>query len=182
MLQAGKGPGEAYNFDQAGAYKNILAQLQGKRQSADRADKDRIAAIQAAAQGRAAGTQKTLREQYEAMLPEYQQMRDERVLGQGGPSNPEQFAIDTRDLNTQGTPLPGYEDKAIDWQTILTPEEISEMNTLQNDLGVDSVKYSNTDYGAKNNSIAAQIAAWKAGKSKTANGNNSSPYSGQLNF
>jgi hypothetical protein len=56
------------------------------------------------------------------------------------------------------------------------------MNTLQNDLGVDSVKYSNTDYGAKNNSIAAQIAAWKAGKSKTANGNNSSPYSGQLNF
>jgi hypothetical protein len=181
MLQAGKGPGEAYSFDQAGAYKNILAQLQGKRQTADQADRERMAAIQAGAEERAKGTQKSLREQYESMMPEYKQMMRERVMGAGGPSNPGQIAIDSQDLNTSDREMPAYQDAPVDWQSILTPDEISKMNSLQNDLGVDVAKYSNKDYGASNKTIAEQIASWKANKrNSTVSGTNSVPNRGQI--
>jgi len=181
MLQAGKGPGEAYSFDQAGAYKNILAQLRGKRQTADQADRERMAAIQAGAEERAKGTQKSLREQYESMMPEYKQMMRERVMGAGGPSNPGQIAIDSQDLNTSDREMPAYQDAPVDWQSILTPDEISKMNSLQNDLGVDVAKYSNKDYGASNKTIAEQIASWKANKrNSTVSGTNSVPNRGQI--
>jgi hypothetical protein len=160
-LQAGKGPGEAYSFDQAGAYKNILAQLQGKRQTADQADRERMAAIQAEAQGRVAGTQKSLREQYEAMLPDYQKMLNQQPFDTGG--------LDTsrygNRVDTNQVAIPAYQDQAVDWQSMLTPEEISEMNSVQADLGTMNPTDYNTvwkDYNTNNNSIAAQIAAWKA--------------------
>jgi hypothetical protein len=77
--------------------------------------------------------------------------------------------------------MPAYQDTPVDWQTILTPDEISKMNSLQNDLGIDVAKYSNKDYGASNKTIAEQIAACKANKrNSTVSGTNSVPNRGQI--
>jgi cell envelope opacity-associated protein A len=95
------------------------------------------------------------------MMPDYQKMLNQQPFDTGG--------LDTsrygNRVDTNQVAIPAYQDQAVDWQSMLTPEEMSEMNSVQSDLGTMNPTDYNTvwkDYNAPNNSIASQIAAWKA--------------------
>jgi len=108
------GAGADYSFDEGNAYKQILAQITGQRQQADVQGQERISAIQAAAQQRAAQKQAEVSAQYDAIRPQYDQLRNQVILP-----------------NARNDQAP-----TINWTDTLSPDEIAELNSIEGDLAV----------------------------------------------
>lgn len=159
MLTASQsGPGDASSFNEKDAYQNILSQLQGKRSAADAEGQQKLAAIQAAAEARVPQTQAQIKSQYEAMLPQYQAMRNAQNPA-GGQRHENGFVI----TDTGNVVLPQYQEQPLSWQSVLTPDEIAQLNDTQADLGVlNPVNYQQgANPYAGNKALQDQIYQWQ---------------------
>lgn len=160
MLTASAGgPGEASEFNAGNAYQAMRDSAVGKRQKADIAAREKLAAIEASAGSRLSQTQQDLRAQYQGLLPDYQAMRNAQTpAGQQTRENGMVFTT------TGQTELPEYQEQDLNWQNMLTPDEVEELNATQADLGVmnpTAYQNSSVDPYAKNKALQDEIARWK---------------------
>jgi hypothetical protein len=159
LTPSAMGAGPDAEFDQQGAYRTIMDQLVGKRRAADTSDRERLAAIEAAATGRVGEGQKAAKAQYEELLPKYQAMKNQ-MAGGGAPITENGVTF----TPTGQVVLPEYQDTPLTWQDMLSGSEAEELNALQGDLGI----MNPTAYGAgsgnpygKTKAMQDELAKWQ---------------------